>query len=142
MFALKYNFHPSNNELEYEALLAGVCIALRMNVDQLIIHGDSQIVHKHITGMFEVKENNIKNYSERAKELLSQFKSTDFEKVTRRNNPESRSAIQGFSWGPQPRGMARTLSQEEHRQRTLMCNPRKQLDYPNQGLHPERLIAR
>lgn len=40
-YALKYNFHSSNNESEYEVLLAGLRMTLTINVDQLIIHGDS-----------------------------------------------------------------------------------------------------
>lgn len=41
MNTIKYIFHASNNESEYETLLAGLQMALTMNLDQLIIHGDS-----------------------------------------------------------------------------------------------------
>lgn len=71
VYALKYNFHESNNEPEYEALYAGLGMALAINVDQLIIHGDSQIVHVHVTGMFAAKEANMRKYSKIAKKLLS-----------------------------------------------------------------------
>lgn len=60
-------------------------MALKMNIYKLIIHEDSQIVHGHIMEMFEAKEN-MKNYSKITKTLISQFKCTDFEEVSRRNN--------------------------------------------------------
>lgn len=88
-YALKYIFHASNNKLEYEVLLVGLQMALAMNVDQLIIHGDSQIVHRHITDMFETKEENMKKYSKLAKALFSRLKKTQFEKLSRRNNQKA-----------------------------------------------------
>lgn len=61
-YALKYDFHVCNNESEYESLLVGLRMALAMKMDQLIVHGDSQIAYRHITGMFEAKKDNMKKY--------------------------------------------------------------------------------
>lgn len=49
-YALKYNFPVSNNESEYKVLLAGIRMALAMNVDQLIIRGDSKVFYGYVTG--------------------------------------------------------------------------------------------
>lgn len=85
-YTLKYYFHASNNESEYKALLAGLCIALVMNIDQLIVHRDSQIFHGHIIRMFDAKDENTRKYYEITKKLLSQFDCSDFVKVSRKNN--------------------------------------------------------
>lgn len=62
-YALKYDFSFSNNEFEYEALLAGLHMAFAMNIEQLIIRGDSQVVYGHVTRSFETKEDNMKEHS-------------------------------------------------------------------------------
>lgn len=37
-------------------------MALALNVEQLIIRGDSKVVLDHVTGSFKAKEDNMKNY--------------------------------------------------------------------------------
>ena len=44
--ALKFGFKASNNEAEYEALLAGLRLAKKMKVGYLQIFSDSQLVVK------------------------------------------------------------------------------------------------
>lgn len=43
-YALIYTFSISNNEYEYEVLLARLRMTTAMNIEQLIIRGDSKIV--------------------------------------------------------------------------------------------------
>lgn len=69
-YALKYYFVVSNNESEYEALIVGLWIALAMNIDQLIIRGDSKVVFDHVTGSFKAKEEDMKKYYTLVKSLL------------------------------------------------------------------------
>ncbi|CAL8145589.1 unnamed protein product [Prunus armeniaca] len=42
--ALRFKFHASNNEAEYEALLAGLRLAKEMGAEQIQIFSDSQLV--------------------------------------------------------------------------------------------------
>ena len=49
-------FNASNNELEYEALIAGIELALIVGVGSLIIHSDSQLVVGQINAEFESRE--------------------------------------------------------------------------------------
>lgn len=121
VYTLKYNFYISNNELEYEAPVASFCMTLAMNMDQLIIHRDSQIVHRNITGMFEAKEKNKKKYSELAKALLCRFKCTDFEKLSRRNNQKA--PIQSFIGEPNPRGIVEPLARKSINKEILCITP-------------------
>ena len=42
--AIRLEFPASNNETEYEAILAGVDLAKSVSSEKLIIHNDSQLV--------------------------------------------------------------------------------------------------
>ena len=47
-YALKFGFQASNNEAEYEAVIAGLNLAHSMEVDQLEVCSDSQLVVRQI----------------------------------------------------------------------------------------------
>ncbi|CAL9020651.1 unnamed protein product, partial [Prunus brigantina] len=55
-YALRFNFRTSNNEAEYEALLAGLRLAKSMSVKQISIHSDSQLIVNQITADFAAKD--------------------------------------------------------------------------------------
>ena len=40
-YALRFGFHTSNNEAEYEAVIAGLNLAHSLEVDQLEVYSDS-----------------------------------------------------------------------------------------------------
>ncbi|KAI5652821.1 hypothetical protein M9H77_30008 [Catharanthus roseus] len=87
LFAIRgTNSPPVTNESKHEALTAGLRMAQALNVDQLIIRGDSKAVVRQVTGSFETKESHIKKYAALAKSLLKDFKVTWFEKIDRKNN--------------------------------------------------------
>lgn len=43
-YALRFDFTATNNETEYEALIAGLELARKMKVEQLQVYSDSQVV--------------------------------------------------------------------------------------------------
>ena len=47
-YALRFGFHASNNEAEYEAVIAGLNLAHSLEVDQLKVYSDSQLVVRHL----------------------------------------------------------------------------------------------
>ena len=47
-YALRFGFHTSNNEAEYEAVIAGLNLAHSLEVDRLEICSDSQLVVRQI----------------------------------------------------------------------------------------------
>ena len=53
--ALRFKFDASNNEAEYEALLAGLCIARELKVENLAIVSDSQLVVNQILGEYQAR---------------------------------------------------------------------------------------
>ena len=42
--ALRFGFKASNNQAEYEALIAGLKLALELGVDRLKVFSDSQLI--------------------------------------------------------------------------------------------------
>ncbi|GJV35728.1 reverse transcriptase domain-containing protein [Tanacetum coccineum] len=58
--ALRLEFEITNNEAEYEALLAGLRIANEMKVQELTIFVDSQLVANQVNGLFEARDQNKK----------------------------------------------------------------------------------
>ena len=54
-YALRFGFHASNNEAEYEAVIVGLNLAYSLEVDQLEVCGDSQLVVRQIEDTYEAK---------------------------------------------------------------------------------------
>ncbi|KAL6279205.1 hypothetical protein ACE6H2_016086 [Prunus campanulata] len=54
-YAIRFQFQASNNEAEYEALLAGLRLAKEIGAQQLRICSDSQLVVNQILTEFEAK---------------------------------------------------------------------------------------
>ena len=54
-YALRFGFRTSNNEAEYEAVIAGLNLAHSLEVDQLEVCSDSQLVDRQIEDTYEAK---------------------------------------------------------------------------------------
>ena len=54
-YALRFGFHTSNNEAEYEAVIAGLNLAYSLEVDWLEVYSDSQLVVRQIEDTYEAK---------------------------------------------------------------------------------------
>ncbi|XP_022846340.1 uncharacterized protein LOC111369087 [Olea europaea var. sylvestris] len=51
--ALPFDFKTSNNVAEYETLIVGIMMVLRLGIPNLIIHRDSQLVVNQINGVYQ-----------------------------------------------------------------------------------------
>ncbi|XP_073107254.1 uncharacterized protein [Elaeis guineensis] len=60
--ALRFDFKASNNQAEYEALVAGLKLALELEVDRLKVFSDSQLVVGQIKGEFEARDPTLVKY--------------------------------------------------------------------------------
>ncbi|GJU97960.1 reverse transcriptase domain-containing protein [Tanacetum coccineum] len=88
-YALRFEFKTTNNEAEYEALLAGLPIAKEMKIQERIIFVDSQLVANQVNGLFEVRQPVIKQYLEKEKELLASFPTYSIEHIKRDQNKKA-----------------------------------------------------
>nr|GEU48635.1 reverse transcriptase domain-containing protein [Tanacetum cinerariifolium] len=74
-YALRFKFVASNNEAEYEALIAGLWIAARMGVKDVNVSVDSKLVANQVLGTYVAKEDNmvlvkvLKDKSKKEKEM-------------------------------------------------------------------------
>ena len=72
-YALIFGFRASNNEAEYEAIIAGLNLAHSMEVDKLEVCSDSQLVVKQIEDTYEAKGEKMILYLKKVQELLKKF---------------------------------------------------------------------
>ncbi|XP_068322036.1 uncharacterized protein [Pyrus communis] len=72
-YVLRFKFKVSNNEAEYEALLAGLRLAKHLGVKQIDIFSDSQLVVNQVTNNFDAKDNSMVAYFAQTQLLLKHF---------------------------------------------------------------------
>ncbi|GJU53690.1 reverse transcriptase domain-containing protein [Tanacetum coccineum] len=82
-YALRFQFTASNNEAEYEALIAGLRIAAQMGVRNVHVRVDSKLVANQVLGTYVAKEENMVKYLEKAKSLISGFANFSISQVPR-----------------------------------------------------------
>lgn len=82
----RLNFLCTNNIAEYEALIAGIKAALALNIKHIHIYGDSQLIIRQVTGIYQAKQDKLSQYKDLAVSLLQNFDSYTMEPVPRKNN--------------------------------------------------------
>ncbi|GJZ18622.1 reverse transcriptase domain-containing protein [Tanacetum coccineum] len=82
-------FDATNNEAEYEALIAGLRIAEQMGVKNLQENVDSRLVANQVNGMYFAKEADMIRYLEKVRALTSSFKAFAIKQVPRSGNTGS-----------------------------------------------------
>ncbi|XP_075483865.1 uncharacterized protein LOC142524025 [Primulina tabacum] len=99
MYSIKFQFPASNNELEYEALVAGIKLALSAGARSLVVHSDSQLVVNQLNGTYEAKEEKMNQYVTRVNELLALLESYEIKQLPRaKNQMADRLAKIASSW--------------------------------------------
>ena len=80
-YAFQFGFKASNNEAEYEVMIAGLRMSKVLGAKRVHIKSDSQLVVGQINSEYQAKEENIKGYLGRIRELISQFAKVKVERV-------------------------------------------------------------
>ena len=81
----RYLGSRTNNQAEYEALIAALESAAKLHADEVTCHLDSQLVTKQVTGEYRVKNPELKQLWLKVQELRRNFKKTTFVSVPRTN---------------------------------------------------------
>ncbi|GJR93616.1 reverse transcriptase domain-containing protein [Tanacetum coccineum] len=89
IYALRFEFEITNNEAEYEALLAGLRLIDEMEIKILAIFVDSQLIVNQVKGLFEAIQPAIKQYLERLKKSLKNFDTYSMEHIRRNQNKKA-----------------------------------------------------
>ncbi|KAG7552223.1 Ribonuclease H-like superfamily [Arabidopsis thaliana x Arabidopsis arenosa] len=79
-------FPASNNEAEYEALLAGLRLALAIGAEKIIAYCDSQLVVNQFARDYEAKAPRMEAYLSAVKKLAGKFKEFELIRIPRGEN--------------------------------------------------------
>nr|GEV92560.1 reverse transcriptase domain-containing protein [Tanacetum cinerariifolium] len=66
-YALRFRFNTTNNEAEYETLIAGLRVAGQMGVQNLQENMDSKLIANQVNGIYIAKESSMIKYLEKVK---------------------------------------------------------------------------
>ena len=86
MQALRFAFKATNNQAEYEALIAGLNLARSIQVKHISIFSDSQIVVRQTAGEYATKDLVLTKYQAIVQSLLSSFTKPTLVQVDREDN--------------------------------------------------------
>ncbi|RDX84949.1 Retrovirus-related Pol polyprotein from transposon 17.6, partial [Mucuna pruriens] len=84
--SLHFDFKASNNQAEYEALLADMKLALEIEAKRLIAKSDSKLITGQVNGEYQAKDPRLAKYRERAKMMAALFESFKLLHVPRDQN--------------------------------------------------------
>ena len=76
----------TSNVAEYQALIAGLELALDRQIRKLTVHSDSELVCRQLTGRYKVKDANMRGYHTQATALLEQFQEVEIKCIRREEN--------------------------------------------------------
>ena len=84
--SLRFAFKASNNQAEYEALIADILLAKEMGARVLMAKSDSLLVTGQVTGEFQANDPQMATYLEYVQELKGSFASIEVVHVPREQN--------------------------------------------------------
>ncbi|GJV64289.1 reverse transcriptase domain-containing protein [Tanacetum coccineum] len=82
-YAIRLTFPSTNNEAEYEALLAGLRMTWKMKVQELNVKVDSKLVACQMNGEFVANDEGMAKYLAKAKEQAASFKKFSIKNIPR-----------------------------------------------------------
>jgi len=107
---LEQSFHllftTSNNEAEYEALIAGLMLAQGVGAGEVIAYCDSQLVVNQFNGDYEAKDSRMEAYLEVVKDLAKNFKRFELIRIPRGENTTA-DALEPLASTSDPEGSLR-----------------------------------
>nr|XP_009413508.1 PREDICTED: uncharacterized protein LOC103994794 [Musa acuminata subsp. malaccensis] len=84
--SFRFGFRATNNEAEYEALLAGLQLALEMRVTDIRVITNSQLVARQLDGGYEARDPTMAKYLAQVKSLATKFAHFELSNVPRSEN--------------------------------------------------------
>ncbi|PKA62798.1 hypothetical protein AXF42_Ash020070 [Apostasia shenzhenica] len=84
--AVTLQFKATNNQAEYEALIAELNFTLSMVVKRIQVFSDSLLVVNQVNRLFEAKDEVLKKYLQLVRSLVSQFKDFSLAHIPRVEN--------------------------------------------------------
>ncbi|GJT00017.1 reverse transcriptase domain-containing protein [Tanacetum coccineum] len=88
-YALRFRFDATNNEAEYEALIAVLRIAEQIGVKNLQANVNSRLVANQVNEMYVAKEADMICYLQKVKALIGSFKAFSIKQIPRSENKKA-----------------------------------------------------
>ena len=82
---IRLDFPMTNNEAEYEALVAGLDLAKAAGAGNVIVHCDSQVITSQINGKYECRSERMKKYLQEVKNWIDSIE-VKFVQIPRKEN--------------------------------------------------------
>ncbi|KAJ9555097.1 hypothetical protein OSB04_009711 [Centaurea solstitialis] len=89
VYSVRCEFKATNNEAEYEALIAGLDIALRLGAKQLHVRSDSLLVVNQVNGDCQAKDSKMMSYLKAVKDRIARFEQFLIEQIPRDLNMQA-----------------------------------------------------
>ena len=84
--AIRLQYTTTNNEAEYEALLARLKIAKTLGATKLDVHSNSQLVVGQVNGDYEAKEERMLQYLNLPRHQISRFHEVKLTRIPKEQN--------------------------------------------------------
>lgn len=88
-YRVQLQFHVTNNEAEYEAILTGLRVAKALEAKIMLLKSNSKLVIGQINEEFEAKEKRMQKHLKLTNQLISEFDRVSFTQVPRDQNSEA-----------------------------------------------------
>ncbi|XP_052287208.1 uncharacterized protein LOC127898758 [Citrus sinensis] len=85
-YAVKLEFAATNNQAEYEALIAGLELAKAVRADRVKIRTDSQLVANHVSERFQPREEKMEQYLKIVRQMMGKFEAVEVVQILREQN--------------------------------------------------------
>ncbi|XP_065033909.1 uncharacterized protein LOC135666271 [Musa acuminata AAA Group] len=99
--SFRFGFRATNNEAEYEALLAGLQLAREMQVTDIRVIIDSQLVARQLDGEYEARDPTMAKYLAQVRSLAAKFAHFELSNVPRSENQRA-DTLAKLASGPSP----------------------------------------
>ena len=84
-----YIGEATNNVAEYQALVAGLQMALDHGVRRLTVFADSELVVQQLNGQYRVKDAVLRGFHDQARRLLHEIPDVEVRHIPREQNAEA-----------------------------------------------------
>ncbi|XP_056690031.1 uncharacterized protein [Spinacia oleracea] len=88
-YAMRFNFQTSNNEAEYEALLAGIKMCKAAGAQEILAFSDSQLIVSQVNGDYEARDPNMIKYMQVVHQEIEHLKSFEAKQIPRTENNQA-----------------------------------------------------
>ena len=88
-YAFRFGFPTSNNEVEYEAFLVGLQLAISIGAEQIKVYIDLQLIINQVLQQYEARKDNMVAYLDLVREVASKLKGLSITQIPREENTQA-----------------------------------------------------